>query len=97
MVLGIVIAALMWMGLIACGLASTIELWRVVDEVNATRPADRRFNHIGWHFVKHWDFREAYERLGRGRYPPRRLLRLWVGMGLFFAGMVLALALLLAR
>src|SRR5256885_1579683 len=73
MVLRIVIAALMLVGVMACGLASAIESWRLVDQVNQTLPADRRFNPIGWHIVKHLDFREAYERLGRGRYPPRRL------------------------
>ncbi len=71
--------------------------WRLVDDVNATLPADRRFSHVGWHIVKHWDFRDAYERLGRGRYPPRRLLRLRVGMALCFAGMVLAVVPLLVR
>ena len=93
MVLRIVIAALMLVGVMACGLASTIESWRLVDQVNQTLPPDRRFNPIGWHVVKHFDFREAYERLGRGRYPPRRLLRLWIGMGRFLAGAFLALAL----
>jgi hypothetical protein len=97
MVLRIVIAALMLVGVMACGLASTIESGRLVDQVNQTLPADRRFNPIGWHLVKHIDFREAYERLGRGRYPPPRLLRLWIGMALFLAGAFLALVPFLAR
>ena len=97
MVLRIVIAALMLVGVIACGLASTIESWRLVDQVNQTLPVDRRFNPIGWHFVKHLDFREAYERLGRGRYPSRRLLRLWIAGAVFLAGLVVTLAAFVAR
>ena len=97
MVLRIVIAGLMLGGVIACGLASTIESWRLVDQVNQTLPVDRRFNPIGWHLVKHLDFREAYERLGRGRYPPRRLLRLWIAGAVFLAGLVVTLAAFVAR
>jgi hypothetical protein len=92
MVLRIIVAALMWMGLVACGIASATEAGRLLDEVNGMLPPDRRFNPIGWHFVKYWDFREEYERLGLGRYPPRRLRRLWIGMALFLAGMFVALA-----
>jgi len=91
MVLRIIIAAFMWMGLVACGIAYTTEAGRLLDKVNAMLPPDRRFNPIGWHFVKYWDFREEYERLGLGRYPPRRLRRLQVGFFFFFAGMALAL------
>jgi len=92
MVLRIVIAALMWMGLVACGIAQTTEAWRLLDKVNAMLPRDRRFNPIGWHFVKYWDFREEYERLGFGRYPPRHLRRIQIAFFLFAAGMVIALA-----
>ncbi|HXL33471.1 MAG TPA: hypothetical protein VN953_00990 [Gemmatimonadales bacterium] len=92
MVLRIVIAALMWMGLVACGIAQTTEAWRLLDKVNAMLPRDRRFNPIGWHFAKQWDFREEYERLGFGRYPPRHLRRIQIAFFLFGAGMVIALA-----
>ena len=60
MVLRIIIAALMLMGLVACGIAYTTEAGRLRDQVNAMLPPDRRFNPVGWHFVKYWDLREEY-------------------------------------
>jgi hypothetical protein len=92
MVLRIIIAVAMWMGAVACALTASIANLHLVDDVNKSLPADRRFNPIGWYFAKHYDFKGAYERLGRGRYPPPRLRRLQVGALLFFAGMIIALA-----
>src|SRR2546422_8170476 len=97
MVVRIVIAAILMVGVMACGMASMIESWRLVDQVNRTLPPDRRFNPIGWHLVKALDFREAYEGLGQGRYPPRRLLRLWIAGALCLAGALVALAAIVVR
>ncbi len=51
MVLRIIIAALMWMGLVACGIAYTTEAGRLLDNVNAMLPPDRRLRRQG--FAKH--------------------------------------------
>lgn len=87
MVLRVIVALVLWAGIAACGLSGTLTLWRMVDQVNAQLPQDKRFNHVGWWPGKWFSFYEEYDRHFHNS-PRRRQLRLLrVAMLILSAGL----------
>ena len=91
MVLRIVVAVIFAAGGASCAVAASLQLMRMVDDVNKALPREGRINPYFWHLGKYLRLQEAYERLYPGRYPPKRLVYLWIGMGVAFVGLGLAL------
>ena len=85
MLVRVIVALVLWAGLAACGVSSTITVWRMVDQVNAQLPHDKRFGHIGWWPGKAFTFYEEYDRHFPDS-PRRRQLRLLSIAGFILAG-----------
>jgi hypothetical protein len=52
-----------------CGVASTMISERMLTDLNARLPEDRRFTRNWWYFPKTWDFYSTYWRSGLPRRP----------------------------
>jgi hypothetical protein len=57
----------------ACGVASTIRIWDMVDELNRKLPPEDSFSHLGWHWTKYKRFIREYERCFPASPNPRYL------------------------
>ena len=87
MVVRVIVAVVLWAGIAACGLSGTLTMWRMVDQVNAQLPQDKRFSHIGWWLGKALSFYEEYDRHFPNS-PRRRQLRLLrIAMVMLIAGL----------
>jgi len=91
MVLRIVLAVIFLAGGATCAAAASLQLMRLADDVNKALPSEHRINPYFWHPGKYLRLREAYDRVYPGRYPPKRLVYLWIGMGASFVGMAVTL------
>jgi hypothetical protein len=64
----------------ACGVWSTVILWKMVDEVNVHLPESQRFTLLGWHPLKYRRLLREYRRLCPAGKGVARLRYLWLAM-----------------
>ena len=95
MTIQIVAAMILWAGAAGFGLASTIELWRMVDEVNEQLPKEQQFAAIGWYPGKVQRLYQEYARLYPRGTRRKQSFRLQVAGSMFVLGLALVLASLL--
>jgi hypothetical protein len=74
MTVRLVVALVLLLVVVACGMASTFAAWRIVEEVNPRLPENEKFDPVGWTFPKQLRLFREYRRL----YPSGRLVsRFW--------------------
>jgi len=85
MSLRIIIGILAIAGVSTLGLLSTVTSYKMVDQVNALLPRERRFSDFGWWAGKRLRLHTEYRQL----FPDGNLLtRFWIITALMFACML---------
>jgi hypothetical protein len=56
------VAAIALLGVMVCGLISTVKIWDMVAELNAKLPDKETFSYLGWHGPKYKRFTREYKR-----------------------------------
>jgi hypothetical protein len=87
----LVAIVILMLGVGLCGVASTLVIWRMADEVNQKLPEAERFEWLGWHLTKRRRLQREYLRLCPGGHRARQLRFLLLSA---FALVVLAAAIL---
>ena len=78
MVLRLIVGVILWIGISACGLTSTVVMSRMVDEVNQRLPKEERFAVLGWYPFKASRLFAEYDRLYPGSNRRRQLRYLFI-------------------
>jgi hypothetical protein len=87
MILRMIIGIAAIAGVSAFGLLSTITSYKMMDQVNARLPKDRRFARFGWWAGKTLSLHSEYRRL----FPDGNLLaRFWTITALMFSCLLVA-------